>query len=337
MKSQRRFFHPIQPTFSSESGAPTLAFSGRTRDDLTAWQGGFLKVLRKAVGAPRTKVPLHVETVERQELDGYVREKIVYDVEPDLSVAAWVCQPVTRTLEKFPAVLCCHGMGPGKSPLVGLNNDGTACLEYHKLVAVRLAQRGFLTIAPDRRGFGDCSQFPNGYPTFQNLVELNNFYQSTRGLSLPALDIADNLRAVDVLMERNDVETHHIGCLGVMEGATVAAGVAALDRRIGAASLTSFLDDSFKFPGPIQIPDLAGSAGSVEVCGLICPRPLQVQLPAGDPTIHVNDALRAAEKVRRMYELMNAAGQFAEHVFEGVVELEFPPVAEWMEKWLWDE
>lgn len=278
------------------------------------------------------KVSLQSEIVESATFKNYIREKIIYNVEKDLSSVAWVCRPKRRRRVKFPAVLCCHGHGPGKDPLVGLCNNAP-CLEYHKLVAVRLAQRGYLTITPDRRGYGDCSQFIKGFPTAQNLLELDAFYQNTKGLSLLAMDIRDSFRAIDAIASRKDVDTNTIGCLGMETGASVAAGVTAMDERINAVSLISFISPWPNLPGVSQLPLMAGKAGSVEFCGLICPRPLQVQMPEADPSIPLPLARKATKKVEQFYRLENSTGRFYPHSFDGVLELDFPSVVDFFDHW----
>ena len=325
----RNLCHAIAPPVAAPAPARAAAFAAENRSDFRAWQANGRAAFRRALGPPPAKVPLRVARVERRVFKDYVREKIVFDVEQNLAAAAWVCAPRTHGQSRLPAILCCHGLGPGKDPLVGLF-DGETCLEYHKLVAVRLAQRGFITLTPDRRGFGDCSAAPRGYPTVQHLQALDAYYRRTRRTPLLALDIRDGVRALDVLAKRGDVDATRIGCLGVMDGGAVAAGVAALDPRIGAASLVSLASDRPAVPGPSQMgPEWAW--GSVGLCGLICPRPLQVQSPDADYFIPLARAKRAARQVQRFYALRGAPANFQHHVFDGVTEIDIPAAAEWME------
>jgi cephalosporin-C deacetylase-like acetyl esterase len=238
-------------------------------------------------------VLLRVECVERRTFPDYLREKIIYNIEPGLATVAWLCRPKAKG--QFPAVLCCHGAGPGKDPLVGLWN-GMACLEYHKLVAVRLAQRGFVTLTPDRRGFGECAAVPYGGRSDRYLDELDQFYGKTRGTTRTALDTWDAIRAFDVLVQRDDVDAARIGCVGVYDGATVAAGAAALDPRIHAVSLVCY-------------------TGSADVSRLVAPRPVQLQIAKAGPTA----------------PLGWKASHIQRHVFDGVVELDFAAAAEWLD------
>lgn len=263
-------------------------------------------------------------------MDGYWREKIVFDVEADLSASAWLCRPLAPRRGGEPAVLFCHGPGPGKDPLVGLW-QGEPCLEYHKLVAVRLAQAGFLTLTYDRRGHGERSSVADGHPTDADLSELDAFYQG-RGSSLLAMDIWDGRRALDLLAAHDDVDAARVGCMGIDAGATVAAGIAALDRRVAAVALTSFVSEERRFPGAAQLPMLNARANSVDLCGLIAPDPLLLQIPMAD-YIPVADARRAARRVREMYRFADSdACRIV--VFDGVLELDLPSLTDWLHEQL---
>lgn len=275
---KRHFYHSITP--ASVRSVPPTAFTSRA-------------AFRKSLGPSPERVSLRVECVERRVFSDYVREKIAYNVESDLATMAWVCRP--RAKGRFPAVLCCHGAGPGKDPLVGLWN-GQECLEYHKAVSVRLAQRGYVTLTPDRRGFGECAARPYNQKFDQYLRELDDFYLRTRGASRTALDTWDMLRAVDVLTQQADVDAARIGCLGVYDGATVAAGAATLDPRIRAACLACVTGD----PGVLR---------------LIAPRRVQLQIAKAGPPAPRD---LQAKHIQR-------------HVFDGVIELDFPALAEWLD------
>jgi len=272
---KRNFFHPIVSPPSRSGRAVSF---------------------RRSLGRRPPLHALRVERVERQEFADYIREKIIYTLEPDLATVAWVCRP--QKAGRWPAVLCCHGAGPGKDPLVGFWN-GRECLEYHKNSAVRLARRGYVTLAPERRGFGECAERPYNQQFEQYLRALDAFYLRTRGVSRVALDTWDMTRAVDVLTQRAEVDAERIGCLGVYDGATVAAGAAALDPRIKAVCVACPTDDL----APLR---------------LVTPRPVQIQIAKAGPPAPRNLRWRHARR----------------HVFDGVIEVDFPAMADWMDRFL---
>jgi hypothetical protein len=320
--------HSLSADGRQASAPRAFAFSGHSAAGFTRWHHRFLQTLEAAMGPLPRQPPLRAEIIESCRLDGYWREKIVYDVEPGLSGCAWLCRPLGKKPGTLPAVLCCHGPGPGKDPLIGWWPN-EPLLEYHKVVAPRLAQQGYVTLTPDRRGHGDCSEFPNGYPSGDDLSRLDASYQK-RGSSLLALDIWDGRRALDLLAARDDVDASRLATLGIESGATVAAAIAALDSRVAAASLTSFISDAQRFPGMPQLPTLVDRTGPIDLCALIAPRPLLLQIPLADVDIPAPRARQAARRVQALYRLANSDA-CRTVVFDGVMQLDMPSLTQWLQ------
>jgi dienelactone hydrolase len=328
---RRRLFHSITPSTPVARKEPSLAFTGTTRAAFVAWQKQLQRELHAALGPEPTRVPLRPQIVARHVFADHVREKVVFDVEKDLAVAAWLCRPRAASKHLRPAVLCLHGNGPGKDPLIGLW-QGAICLEYHKRVGVRLAQAGLVTLIPDRRGHGECSASPNGFPPPTDLQDLDAFYQRTRQASVLALDIRDALCAVEFLRTLRDVDSTRLGCLGVEAGGPVAAAAAALCPAPLALYLSLCLDDALRFVGPVQLPRWLGRAGLVELCGLVCPNPLGVQMVEDDSPVRLTAARRAARRIARMYRLAGQAANFVPRAYEGFYEIDYPLMADWFQQ-----
>ncbi len=89
------------------------------------------------------KVPLDLQVNEVVQTPHYVRKKITYAAEKDDRVPAYLLIPLDRK-GKLPAVLCLHQtIAIGKGEPAGLGNHPN--LHY----AVHLAERGYVTLAPD--------------------------------------------------------------------------------------------------------------------------------------------------------------------------------------------
>ena len=67
-----------------------------------------------------------------------------------MSVPAYLLVPDGRVAEG-PAVLACHGHGPGKSQAVGLEHTDAPNSDY----ALQLVRQGYVVLAPDLRCFGE--------------------------------------------------------------------------------------------------------------------------------------------------------------------------------------
>lgn len=158
------------------------------------------------------KVPLDVQVIEVVTKDTYVRKKLTYAAEKNDRVPAYLLVP-RAAKGKLPAVLCLHQtVAMGKGEPAGLG--GKENLRY----AVHLAERGYVTLAPDYPSFGDYpydfahSQFKSG--------------------SMKA--IWNNVRAIDLLESLPEADAKRIGCIGHSLGGHNAMFTAAFDNRIQA-------------------------------------------------------------------------------------------------------
>jgi len=163
---------------------------------------------------PKKKVPLNVRTLETKTVGTIVRKKIVYHTDSlRRVVSAYLFLPNTDG-RKVPAVLCLHQTTRiGKMEPAGLG--GRPNLRY----ALELAQRGYVTLAPDYPSFGDYRyDFPPG----------DGYTSGTMKA------IYDNIRAVDLLVSLREVAPKRIGCIGHSLGGHNTMFTAAFEPRIRA-------------------------------------------------------------------------------------------------------
>lgn len=160
--------------------------------------------------APRS--PLEVRTVSEETKPGYRLTLISYVPEPGDRVPAYLLTPLGNRSPR-PAVVCLHQTtNIGKSEPAGLG--GKPNLHY----ARELAERGFVTIAPDYPNFG-------GY----------RFDPYACGYSSATMKgIWNHIRAVDVLQTLPGVDPQRIGAIGHSLGGHNALFLAAFDERVRA-------------------------------------------------------------------------------------------------------
>ena len=169
----------------------------------------------------RSKWPeSQVRVLERKDLgDGLQRQKIQFITDSnDRPVKAWVFLPPPRPglagKNTSPAVLCLHQTNNiGKDEPAGLG--GLPNLHY----ALELAQRGFVTLAPDYPSFGES---PDLFPPEQGYT------------SGTMKAISGNMRAIDILQAMEQVDPERIGCIGHSLGGHNTMFTAAFDTRIKA-------------------------------------------------------------------------------------------------------
>jgi len=247
------------------------------------------------------KVPLDMAVLEEAELAKVIRKKITYAAEKDDRVPAYLLVP--KDLKgKAPAVLCLHQTtGVGKGEPAGLGGDPN----LH--CALELAERGYVTLAPDYPNFGDykLDAYARGYA------------------SATMKGIWNHMRAVDLLQSLPQVDAARVGCIGHSLGGHNTLFLAAFDERIKVA-VTSCGFNSFRkyyggdlggWSGAGYMPRIASVYGKdarrmpfdfTEVLAAIAPRAVFVSAPTKDDNFElsgVEDCLRAALPV---YGLLGA-------------------------------
>ena len=321
---------------------PQLTFTGKTGADYARWREQFEARYAEMLGRFPDPVPLRAELLERRRFPTYIREKVIFDSERFMSVPAWVCLPrARRRNERCPAVLCCHGHGPGKDGFVGLNPNGKSRMRYDKNLAIRLAERGFVTIAPDWRGFGERNEPPETHPAPRDLCNVGHLTAEFLGYNLLALDVWDGMKTIDYLATRPEVDLSRLGCVGVSFGGTMTLFLSAADPRITAACVSGYLlptkEHIFNSCGSQTLPGLLRWGDRAEVGGLICPRPLLIQMGEYDSSFPPSAALpeyRRLARLSRAAGAAGAAGRLGLDLFDGCHEIHAAAILEWFDRWL---
>ena len=177
------------------------------------------------------RAPLDVEVVDERTTAQFTRRKITFATEPGDRGWAWLFVPAGLT-ERAPAMLCLHQTTSiGKDEPAGLG--GKVNLHY----ALELAQRGYVTIAPDYPGYGDyeVDAYAMGYA------------------SATMKGIWNHMRAIDVLETLAEVDANRVGCIGHSLGGHNTLFVAAFDERIRVA-VTSCGFTTFACEMPDRVP-----------------------------------------------------------------------------------
>ncbi len=160
------------------------------------------------------RVPLEVKVEEEARVGELVRRKISYRTSPRQRVAAYLFIPPLKSGKKAPAMLCLHPTGElGKGIVAALG--GRPNRQY----ALELAQRGYVTLAPDYPTFGE-------YPC--------DFDPADGWQSGTMRAIWDNIRSVDLLQSLPEVDGKRIGTIGHSLGGHNAMFTAVFEPRIQA-------------------------------------------------------------------------------------------------------
>jgi len=168
----------------------------------------------------------HIETVGETQCEGYRRQHVVYRV-PSGRASVFICIPGGLT-RPVPLVFCHHQHASqfdlGKSEVVGLR--GNADQRY----AAELAQRGFVTIAPDAIGFEDRNWADGG-----NIGWFELSSRLVRGRTLLADLLQEVSLAIDYGSSLPEVDASRVGFIGHSYGGRMAMWAPTWDQRIRAS------------------------------------------------------------------------------------------------------
>jgi dienelactone hydrolase len=280
------------------------------------WLAGRRARLVELLGPEPEAVPRNAETLESVACDGYRRDKIVFDSEATMSVPAYLLVPDGH-VGAGPAVLACHGHGPGKSQAVGLEHTDAPNSDY----ALQLVRQGFVVLAPDLRCFGERADWN---PEDHYACDTNLVHAVMAGQNPLAQNIWDLRRCLDLLAEHPLVDPARLGMVGLSYGGTVTLFTAALDQRVAVAVVSGYFSswaESHKMPWNMCGSQVAfGMLGRLEhedLGALIAPRPLLIESGTEDYLFPVASATESVRRARLVYQAQGAADRIEHDVFEG--------------------
>lgn len=312
----------------AECWTPHLAFQGGTKSDWESWRGPALEKLLELLGDFPEPVDPATEVLYSIEDDGLIRERVVFDSEEYMSVPCVVLKPADLPNDgTAPAILCSHGHGPfGKEPVAGnaSSEDLRANLERHNYnYAEQLARRGFLTISPDLRCFGERADGADPYPG-RDRCNVHFVRGSILGIYTLTLNMWDMMRCVDYLQSRPEVDPDRIGMMGLSQGGTMTTFTAAIESRIKAADIIGYVNpwfgfgiDDANFCGSQIVPEVYRYLDTHDIAGLIAPRPLLLEMGVHDTTFDIEAMIRGYEGVNRIYGAAGASGDLWADVHPG--------------------
>lgn len=245
------------------------------------------------------RVPLDVQVLEEHDEPLYVRRKITYASEPGDRVPAWLLIPKTGP-SPHPAALCLHPTSPvGKDVVVGLSD------KVNRDYAKELAERGYVTIAPD-------------YPTLGE-NQTDAYALGYTSCSMKA--VWNHMRAIDLLCSMPEVDPSKIAAIGHSLGGHNAIFVALFDDRVKAivssCGFNAFKDyyqgDLTGWSGPRYMPLLKSRYDLdlkkipfdwPELLAAVAPRGVFVNAPLHDSNFEVEGVRACVEPASKVFALL---------------------------------
>lgn len=247
------------------------------------------------------RVPLNMLQLEQVKVGDVTRDKIEYQTEADSIVRAYLFRPADSKSAKRPGILCLHQtVNIGKQEPSGLG--GNPNLHY----ALHLAQRGYVTLAPDYPSFGEYQ------------YDFAPAHGYTSG-SMKA--IWDNMRSIDLLEGLSQVDPKRIGCIGHSLGGHNTMFTAVFDERIKALVSNCGFTRFHKYYGgalkgwtsPRYMPLIDSKYGNnpnlvpfdfPEIVAAFAPRAFLASSPKGDSNFEVSGVVDAIASARYIYDIL---------------------------------
>jgi len=257
--------------------------------------------------------------------DGVIQERVVYHVEPDVSVPAHAYRPADAS-GPMPGILLLQGWDLDKSSLP------------HAKTA--LARAGYVVLFPDNRCSGERKD-----PGDQiNVIPAAGLL----GMSFMGMNTFDNMRALDYLSSREDVDAGRLACVGLCWGGMQCYTLAALDERVKVAcpvcavSTYEALVTEYTFEGGHTclgtfIPGLLRFGDVQDIMALIAPRPMLVQNNSNDRHFPVSGFLKVKAELETAYRALGHPEHFEAHI--SATEHDMTPeftdrIIEWLNRFL---
>jgi dienelactone hydrolase len=362
---------------SLATARPSLSFLREEFQDAGAWQrqarGKLLELLHYAPPAcdPRP------ETVEKVDRGAYVQETVTFNTTPEVRVPAYLLVP--KGLRKpAPAIVALHDHGGfyfwGKEKLVEVDDPHPVLVDFKKQyyagnsIAAELAGQGYVVAVIDMFYWGERRMLLDDDPpewrqrprtiapariaafnqraSQQEQLVGRTIYSA--GFTWSGVMFWDDIRTVDYLLTRPEVDPQRIGCVGLSVGGLRSCHLAALDPRIRAAVVVGWMTS---FPTQLRR-KIRNTIGHTKlVPGLYryldYPDVATLALPGALLVINGSqDGLFEPEGVRAAFDTLNVAYRKAgvpervrtrlydtPHLFNAEMQAE---AWEWLRKWLTD-
>ena len=315
------------------------------------------------------------ETVERIDKGNYIREKIYFNTTPDIRAPAYLLIPKQVRLPA-PAIVALHDHGGfyfwGKEKLMETENEHPVLTDFKRTyyggrsLAPELARQGYVVLVLDMFYWGerrmlldddppDWRERPDDIKAERIAAFNQRAGQSEQlvgrtiysaGFTWAGVIFWDDIRSVDYLLTRPEVDKKRIGCVGLSVGGLRSCHLAALDDRIKAAVVVGWMAS---FPTQLQrqvrhtightklVPGLYRYLDYPDVASLAIPSALLVINGSRDDLFNLEGVHSSFEKLTACYRKAGVADRFRARLYDTPHEFNLEMQAEaweWLRRWV---
>lgn len=348
-------------------------------DDIAIWQrlvrGKVFELL--SYNPPRTA--LNPRTLKTFEYDGVRIELVTWDQPYGPPAEGYFLRPLNAGKnEKLPAVAALHDHSGfkyfGKEKLVSLPDEPEPLRELKirnyegTSWATRLAKKGYAVLAPDIFLWGSrkmiaeevmqeytkalqgkekgSREYIEAYNDFSNehetLIAKSLFMAGT---TWPGIMLYEDMRAIDYLLTRDDIDSGRIGCGGLSGGGEQTIFLTGMDSRIKCSVCVGFMDtfsrmveqDIPSHTWMVHLPHLSNLLDLPDLISLSGGIPLMVQNREQDPLFAPEGQRESHDKLGRIYSKMGKKDLYQGRFYPGGHQFDIKMQEEaftWFDKWL---
>jgi len=353
----------------------SLAFSHRRPKDLESWKSeGRNKIFELMSYRPESVDP-RPRVLDRIDRGDYILERLTFWTTSDIEVPGYFFIP-KRAKFPVPAVVALHDHGGfyywGKEKLVETEGEHPMLAafrgKYYDGVSypAELARRGYAVIVIDMFYFGerrlildeDLENHVNDRTKVEPEQVILSIHQRASASEVPVFRniihsgftwggvVAwDDIRTVDYLQTRTEVDPNRIACTGLSVGGWRTVFLAGLDPRIKAACVAGWMT-SFRYLIPrhevytvpsVMIPGLLDYLDYPDIATLAMPHPMLIVHGQQDTLFPPEGVKAAFDTLRRAYQSIGQSERFDTWTFDGPHK--FPlagqrKMMEWFDRWV---
>jgi dienelactone hydrolase len=376
--------HPIIQWIADEQRPLNLSFLNQQWRDLDTWKAAARPFFREQLRYNPKGLPVKADLIQREQREGFTIEILKLHATPAYHIPARVLVPNNRR-GRLPAIVALHAHGGryvwGHETLISHPEDSEELRKkrdatYGQPWAEHLCRRGYVVIVIDAFYFGErrlrvedlspgqvireaqdsykaAMKEPVGSAAWQAGINRTcTLYESltaknlfSAGATWPGLHTWDDMRSVDYLLTRPDVDPDRIGCGGLSIGGLRTAHLIAADPRIKAATITGWMTE-FVFQHRnhlrnhtwmIYVPGVYGAMDFPDIASLHAPGALLVQQCRQDQLYPLEAMQKSVDRLTRIYTKAGIAERFR-GTFYDVPHVFLPPMQEetfeWFDHWL---
>jgi dienelactone hydrolase len=313
--------------------------------------------------------------IARRQREGYTEEQITFRTTPEFRVPAHVLIPAGQR-HPGPAVILLHDHGGfyvwGREKLIETDNEHPALTKFKqqsyggRSIGTELVRQGYVVIAIDMFYWGERRYLLKEDPpswhdrsAAMTADQVNVFNRRasqneqliarsllTAGTTWPGVMVWDDIRTLDYIVSRPEVDPNRIACVGLSVGGYRSFMLAVLDPRIKVAVdvcwMTTFARQierhivntmglTFVIPGMYRYFDLP------ELSAAIAPRSLMVIMGSRDGLFPPSAAAAAFASIEQCYAKAGSKDRQlcrsfdAPHEFNPRMQAE---AWEWLRRWI---